>query len=200
MISLTSPVETRAHGWPAALKLALLAAATVGLFALRDPWWLGACFLGAMLLYALPGRVFLSTGLRRLWVVWPFVLLIGLWHLVTGEAAVGLAIVLRMVTAVALANLVTMTTRLSDMMALVERLLAPFARSGLPVRGIALAMALVVRFTPVLAARGQVLAHAWRARSHRSPGWRIVLPFAVAAIDDAEQVAEALRARGGMEK
>ena len=63
-----------------------------------------------------------------------------------------------------------------------------------------LAMALVVRFVPVLAAKGQALAMAWRARSQRPPGWRIIVPFAVTAIDDAEHVAEALRARGGMQK
>jgi len=65
-------------------------------------------------------------------------------------------------------------------------------------RGIGVAMALVVRFTPVLAVKGRALSLAWRARSRRKVGWRILVPFAVLAIDDAEHVAEALRARGGI--
>jgi biotin transport system permease protein len=198
MISLTSPVETRAHGWPAGAKLAALCAATLVLFAVENLAWQIAFCAGMLLLYALPGRTFLRVGLGRLRMLWPFVALIVLWHLLTDDAVAGLVIALRMVTAVGLANLVTMTTKLSDMMAVVRWLAAPLRRFGVKTRSLELAVALVVRFTPVLAAKGQMLSLAWRARSRRRPGWRIVMPFTVLAIDDAEQVAEALRARGGL--
>ena len=198
MISLTSPVETAAHRWPAGAKLAALCLATLVLFAVEDLWAQLVFCAGMLLLYALPGRAFLRAGLGRIWVLWPFVGLILLWHLLTGDGRAGLVIALRMVTAVGLANLVTMTTRLSDMMRVVRFLARPLRRFGLDSRGLELAVALVVRFTPVLAGKGQMLALAWRARAKRRPGWRIVPPFAVLAIDDAEHVAEALRARGGL--
>ena len=197
MISLTSPVETAAHGWPAGLKLGLLCVATVLLFAIDAPWLLALCCGLVLVVYALPGRRFFRAGAARLVALWPFVVLIVLWHVLTEEAAQGLSISLRLVAAVGLANLVTMTTRLSDMMALVERLAAPLAPLGLPPARMALAMALTVRFVPVLIQKGQLLRLSWRARSRRRAGWRIVLPFAVLAIDDAERVADALRARGG---
>lgn len=146
----------------------------------------------------MPGRVFLQSGAKRLGGLWPFVVIILAWHLVTADFADGVLVVTRMLTAVALANLVTMTTKLSDMMGVVRWLCAPLRWVGLPTRTIEVAMALVIRFTPVLAAKGQMLALAWRARSTRRPGWRITVPFAVTAIDDAEHVAEALRARGGL--
>jgi biotin transport system permease protein len=198
MISLTSPVETRAHGWPAGVKLALLCAATVVLFAVQDLALHAGFLLVTTLLYALPGLAFLRAGAGRLWVLWPFVVLILLWHLLTGDGPAGLLIVLRMITAVALANLVTMTTGLTDMMGVVRWLTTPLRWMGIGTQGIELAMALVIRFTPVLAAKGQALVLAWRARSVRRPGWRVIVPFAVTAIDDAEHVAEALRARGGI--
>ncbi|SFG85460.1 energy-coupling factor transporter transmembrane component T family protein [Sulfitobacter dubius] len=198
MISLTSPVETRAHGWPAGAKLGALCAATLLLFEIEDLVWQIAFCAGMLLLYALPGRAFLKGGLGRLWMLWPFVALILLWHVLTRDAEAGLVIVLRMITAVGLANLVTMTTKLSDMMAVVRWLAAPLRRFGVRTRSLELAVALVVRFTPVLAAKGQMLSLAWRARSRRRPGWRIIMPFTVLAIDDAEHVAEALRARGGL--
>ncbi|MEX3316490.1 energy-coupling factor transporter transmembrane protein EcfT [Sulfitobacter sp. PS-8MA] len=198
MISLTSPVETRAHGWPAGAKLGALCVATLLLFAVEAPGWQIAFCLGMVLLYALPGRAFLRVGLGRLRMLWPFVALILLWHLLTDDARAGLVIALRMVTAVGLANLVTMTTKLSDMMAVVRWLATPLRRFGLGTRSLELAVALVVRFTPVLAAKGQMLSLAWRARSRRRPGRRIIMPFTVLAIDDAEHVAEALRARGGL--
>jgi biotin transport system permease protein len=105
---------------------------------------------------------------------------------------------LRLVTAVALANLVTLTTRLDAMMAVVERAARPLERFGLSPRVLAVAIALVIRFTPVLLLRAGQLMEAWRARSPRRPGWRVVVPVTLAALDDAEHVAEALRARGGL--
>ena len=198
MISLTSPVETAAHRWPAGVKLGALCVTTVLLFAVK-PLAAHMAFCALMLLlYVLPGRVFFRAGLGRLRVVWPFVLLIVLWHLLMDDAKAGISIALRMITAVGLANLVTMTTRLSDLMGVVRFLSAPLRRFGISTTAIEVAVALVIRFTPVLADKGQLLHQAWRARAARRVGWRIVVPFAVLAIDDAEHVAEALRARGGL--
>ncbi len=198
MISLTSPVETAAHRWSAGPKLALLCGATVVLFAVGSTVWQLVFLMLTAFLYLLPGRVFALSGARRLWGLWPFVALILLWHAVTRDLSGGALIVFRMLTAVALANLVTMTTRLSDMMGVVRWLLMPLARLGFPARRVEMALALVIRFTPVLADKGKMLMLAWRARSPKRPGWRILIPFAVLAIDDAEHVAEALRARGGL--
>ena len=200
MISLTSPVRTRAHDWPAGAKLLGLCAASVALFASPYLWAQALAAFAVLALYALPGRLFLVHGLRRLWPLWPFVVLLILWHMVTGAPREGAVIVLRMLSAVGLANLVTMTTTLEAMMRVVNRLLRPFGRLGVNLRAIELAAAMVIRFTPVLAQKGGALALAWRARSRRRPGWRVIVPFMVLALDDADRVAEALRARGGFEK
>lgn len=199
MISLTSPVKTRAHGWPAGAKLLALCVASVALFAARDLWVQVGAAVGALVLYALPGRVFLLHGMRRLWPLWPFVAVLLAWHVVTGVPREGAMIALRMLSAVGIANLVTMTTTLGDMMAVVNWLLRPFARFGLNLAAIELAAAMVIRFTPVLAQKGSALALAWRARSSKRAGWRVIVPFMVLALDDADRVAEALRARGGFE-
>ncbi|QIE45868.1 energy-coupling factor transporter transmembrane protein EcfT [Pseudohalocynthiibacter aestuariivivens] len=198
MISLTSPVETRAHGWPAGAKLAALCAATMVLFAADGLVFHIAACATVLALYAAPGAVFLRAGLRRLRVLWPFLVIIALWHLITQSPVQGAVIALRLLTAVGLANLVTMTTRLSDMIAVVRWLATPLRRLGLNTAALEISIALVIRFTPALAAKGAQLAQSWRARSQRRLGWRIILPFALLAIDDADHVAEALRARGGV--
>lgn len=199
MISLTSPVNTRAHGWPAGGKLLALCLASVALFAVRDVWVHLLAATGVLVLYALPGQVFFKHGMRRLWPLWPFVAVILLWHIATGAAQDGMLICLRMLSAVGLANLVTMTTSLSQMMAVLRHLLRPFAWLGVNLRAIELAAAMVIRFTPVLALKGAALTMAWRARSRRRAGWRVIVPFMVLALDDADHVAEALRARGGFD-
>jgi biotin transport system permease protein len=197
MISLTSPVRTRAYGWPAGLKLSLLCIATAVLFIRQDIAFHVVAFAVTAAVYVLPGARFARAGARALWRLWPFVVLVAVWHLVIGAGGQGAVIVLRMLTAVGLANLVTMTTSLSQMIATVMWLVAPLAKIGLNTRALALGIALVVRFTPALADKGTALTQAWAARSPRRASWRIILPFAVLAIDDAEHVAEALRARGG---
>jgi biotin transport system permease protein len=195
---LTSPVKTRAHDWPAGAKLAALCGGTLVLFFLTNPWFQLAALLGTMALYAVPGRLFLKTGLRALKVLWPFLLVVGIWHLWEGSHAEGATILMRMITMVALANLVTMTTRLSDMIAVVQTLVAPLRRFGVNTRAFEIAMAMVIRMVPVLFTKASALIDAWKARSRRRPGWRIVFPFLLLALDDADHVSDALRARGGL--
>ncbi|WP_341485900.1 energy-coupling factor transporter transmembrane protein EcfT [Thioclava sp. GXIMD4215] len=198
MISLTSPVETRAHHWPAGPKLVALCLATALLFMTPGLWPPLLALAGAAGLYLAGGGRFARAGLRALRPLWPLVLVLALWHGLTADWVEGLRIVARFSAAVALANLVTMTTRLADMIDALNTLLRPVARLGLNTRALELAMALTIRFTPILAQKGQLLAQSWRARSPRRTNWHLVLPLGILALDDAEHVAEALRARGGV--
>lgn len=198
MLTLTCPIETRWHPLPAWAKLTMLAIATPVIFALPGPVSAVVALVGVTTLYLAEGGRFARHGLSMLRPLWPFVAILALWHGVTGDLIGGMALVARMLAAVALANLVTMTTRLDEMITIVERLAAPLARLGLAPRRLAVAIALVVRFTPVLLIRMRALAEAWRARSPRRANWRLVLPSLLVALDDADHVAEALRARGGL--
>ena len=198
MISLTSPVETKAHHWSAGLKLAALCLSTLVLFSI-DSLVIKSAFLAFIItLYALPGPIFMRYGLLKLRILWPFILIVFLWHLWIQELLQGVAIIIRMICAVALANLVTMTTKLSDMIDVVHFLTQPLQRFGLNPRVLELSIALVIRMTPVLLNKGENLGMAWKARSTRRSSWKIILPFTLIALDDADQVAEALRARGGL--
>lgn len=198
MLTLTSTVETPLHGVRAGIKLAALCVFTALLFQMQGPVALATAAAGVALIYAAFGMGFAAQGVRLLRPLWPFAVVIGVWHLWTADLAGGAVILLRLFTAVAAANLVTMTTRLSDMIAVIERLAAPLRHAGLPPRRLALAFALVIRFIPVLSDRMRQITAAWRARSPRRPGWRVLLPATLAALDDADHVAEALRARGGV--
>jgi biotin transport system permease protein len=197
MLTLTSPVETWAHPLPAGLKLATMAVVTTGLFALKTPLPLAAACAATLALYATGGRLFTLTGLCLLYPLWPFLLIVGLWHLWTGDLAGGATVLLRLLAAVALANFVTMTTRLSDMIQVFQWLARPLAGFGLSPRRLALAVALTIRFIPVMLDRLSQISQSWSARSPRRPRWRVLVPATLAALDDADRAAEALRARGG---
>ncbi|MDZ4394744.1 energy-coupling factor transporter transmembrane component T [Cypionkella sp.] len=195
MLSLTSPIQTYAHRLPAGLKLALLCGYTILLFALKSPAHLGLAALPLALCIAAGGAQFARVSLHMLRPLLPFIVIVALWHLITQDPGGG-PILIRMITAVAAANFVTMTTRLSDMIAVIEKLARPLSPI-LPPKTLALAIALTIRFTPTLLIRAGQIAEAWRARSPKRPGWRVLLPTTLAALDDADRVAEALRARGG---
>ncbi|MBL0374724.1 energy-coupling factor transporter transmembrane protein EcfT [Rhizobium sp. KVB221] len=203
MLTLTSPFETRFHRVPAGAKLAALTVATLIVMPLSQPWPILLAATIAAALYLSEGPRFSIHGLRMLRPLWPFLAVLVLWHGFSGgwqptEVWAGAAIGIKMLTAVALANLVTMTTRLDQMIAVLERVASPLRHVGLSPRVLAVSIALVIRFVPVLMGRAGQIAESWRARSSSRPNWRIVAPVTLAAIDEAEQIAEALRARGGI--
>jgi biotin transport system permease protein len=195
MLTPTLAVETALHRLPAAAKLAGIAGLGVLLGLITNPLMLAA-------ILALLWLAFLPLGLaeaarlpRRLWPLWPFVLVIGGWHLFRGTPETGLAIILRMLTMFGAATLLLLTTRFDALLAAFAALFRPFERLGLPVDRIALALAMAVRFIPVLSQRAGDLAQAWRARSPRKPRHRLLVPLTLAALDEADHAAEALRAR-----
>lgn len=198
MLTLCSPVDTALHRWPAGVKLAAVALGSAAILAISALPVMAGVLVALALVYLAQGRAFARAGLRLLRPLWPFFVVLAVWHLWTADLARGALLAGRMLAAVGLANLVTMTTRLDAMLAVLERLLSPLAGLGLRPRVLALAMALVIRFVPVLLDKARDLRQAWRARSPRRVGAGIVLPLALAALDDADHVAEALRARGGL--
>ncbi len=199
MLALTSSIRTPYHRWRAGVKLALVSAGVFALYLIDSPAGLVGGGGVVLLAYLVAGTAFLREGLRLLRPLWIFVVIVGLWHLLLGEMQTGINVILRLIAAVGLANLVTMTTRLDDLTDLVRWLLSPLERLGLRTAPLGHAISLVVRFTPVLLGKAASLMEAWRARSLRRPGWQIVMPVTLIALDDAEQVAEALRARGGLD-
>ena len=198
MLSLTSPIKTPYHRLPATAKLALLCAFTFALFQTSDLTILAGALAFVVILYTLPGARFFRIGIDRLLPIWPFLAIILIWHLVTVEYAAGVGVGVRLVAAVSLANLVTMTTRLDDLADVAIQLTKPLNRFGMSGRSIGIAMALVVRFTPVLAGKVMCLLESWKSRSAAKPNWRLIIPFSSLALDDADHVAEAIKARGGI--
>ena len=198
MLSLASPIKTPYHQLRPAIKFAFLCGFTLAVFLVGEPVFLAGAFVLVVALYLVPGVRFGLLGLKRMAPVWPFVAIIAVWHVFTGDHAGGIEIGLRLLATVALANLVTMTSRLDDLAAIARRLLAPFERIGVNSSGTGIAVALVVRFTPVLVQKTGLLIESWRSRSRSRPGWRLVIPVVALALDDADHVAESLRARGGV--
>ncbi len=197
MLSFESPVLTPWHRVPVVFKFIAVCLCSLLLFVFDDLWVQMAALICVVALYSMGGMPFMQAGFLRIKFLWLIVLFIILLHALTGTPAQGLGIALRLISIVALSNLMTMTSRLSDLLAMLHSALLPLRALNINTRPVELAIALVIRFTPVLISKSTLLSNSWRMRSAKRPGWRIVFPISLAAIDDAEQVAQALKARGG---
>ena len=200
MLAISIAGSSWAHRARVGFKILALAVISIMLFFVTSWIALTILLLGVIILYLLISREVLLKGLYlmrpMLWVV----CLIGAFHVFRGEFLTGCIVCLRLVILVSLANFVTLTSRLTDMIELFLWLLSPLKRIGIPVAPIGLALGMVMRFTPVLITRASQLSESWRARGLKQTNWRIILPLFITVVDDADKVAEALRARGGIGK
>lgn len=182
------------HRVPAGLKLLALAGVSVGLFMLDEPVPLAGVLAAVLALAWAAGAMKAVTDLRPLLLV---IVLSVAAHVALGDWRLGIAVGFRIAALVILAGIVSATTPLTEMLTVFDRLLAPLRWLGVSTRPVSVALVMTLRFAPMLALRWRTLAAAWRARSARRPGWRLMIPFVVGVLDDADRAAEALTARGG---
>ncbi len=189
------PANSVLHRAPAGAKLALLAGSITGLLLLDDLRWLTAAAAAIAGLYAVarvPPRVALGQVKPVLWFA---AFLFAVQTLLT-DWATAAGIVLTLVLAVALAALVTLTTRVSAMIDVVETVLGPLRRFGVRPDRIGLVLALTIRGVPVVAGIAGTVREAQRARGASGPPWALLVPVLVRVLRHADALGDALTARG----
>lgn len=184
------------HRLPAGLKLAALALAGVGLFMVSDWRALAAVLAGAALLVWRSG-VGAAAWWRQTRGLALIVLAVGLFTgLMQGwpHAAV---VVLRVAALIGLAMAVTLTTPVPALIDVCERALRPAERLGLlNAAQVALALALALRFIPEIWRNYQEIREAQAARGLGAHPLALLVPLVVRTLKRAEEVAQAIDARG----
>lgn len=196
MISLYMAGDSWAHRLPARVKLGFLFALSLLVLPFNTLLFSAGLLVFVVMLYASLGR----QGLEKLKVVRPLLWMMAiilLVHVVLGDIELGIIAVFRLLAMVLLATFISITTRMEALMDAVEPLFRPLRVFGISPRRVSLAVALVIRFVPVLLAVYASLQEAYKARTARSNSWRLLAPFALHAIKTTDHVAEALTARGG---
>jgi biotin transport system permease protein len=190
------PGTTVLHRSPAGLKLLGLGGAiTLMSVMVGTPLRLAVATVAvavAVLMSRIGIRV-LAAQLRP--VLWVVVFIFGFQLLFTDwrRAVVVCGILL---LSVALAAVVTATTRTTEMLGAITGALQPLARFGFPVDQVALALALTIRAIPLMIETVAQVEEARRARGLRFSPRVVVAPVVVAALRTADGFAEALVARG----
>ncbi|MGY1814800.1 CbiQ family ECF transporter T component [Blastococcus sp. SYSU D00820] len=195
-LSLYVPVASPVHRAPAGLKLALLAALAVALFAVDRL----AVVAGALVAILLVGLLAARLPARAVWTqvrpVWPWLVVLLAFHLLVTDWRTGALVALRLLTLVAAAAVVTTTTRVTEIVAVVETLARPLSVFGVRPARIGLVIAMTLRFIPLIAERASRIREAQAARGASGMRWGLLVPLLVQVLRLANTLGEALDARG----
>jgi biotin transport system permease protein len=189
------PGSSVLHRAPAGIKLVGLAAVEVVVaLAARTPAAVGVAAVATVAAFAVAGVPVRTAG-RLLRPIIVLAVLVGAaqWFYAGQHQAVVVAG--QLVVAVALAVLVTVTTRTSALLDAVERGLGPLRVVGVEPSRVALTLALAVRSVPVVGDLLAELREAQRARGATGVT-TLGIPLVVRTVQHAESLGEALAARG----
>jgi biotin transport system permease protein len=192
---LYQPGTSALHRLPAGAKLLALAVLLSALVIASSTSAVGIGLALTAAGYGLAG-VGWRVALAQVWPLrWFAVVLLALqWWLSGAERA--LVTVGGLVVAVALAGLVTVTTRVTAMTAAFAAAMRPLRVVGVDPDRVALLMALGIRAVPVVAGLAAEVREAHRARGLRLDPRTYGVPLVVRTLRHADTMGEALAARG----
>lgn len=195
MMGMYVPGDSLLHRVGAAPKLLALLFAGVGVFLLTLLPAVAAANLAAAGLYLVAGLPARET-LRQLRPVAILLAAIFLFHAVLAGWQAGLAVVLRISALVLLATLVTLTTRLSDMIDTLTAALGPLRYVGASPERIGLVLSVAIRLVPLLLRELQRVREAQKTRGLERSVVALMIPFLVGTLRLARDMGDAIEARG----
>ncbi|HCS60241.1 MAG TPA: hypothetical protein DIW46_02425 [Microbacterium sp.] len=195
MISLYRPGGSILHRLSAGVKLAVLAVLAFVLSVYpHEALSIGVALGGVVLAYVV-ARVPWSVFFRQLWQLRVLVAVLAVFLAVFVSPLAAWVNTGRVVAIVMLAGLLALTTRMGDLLDVLQRLLTPLRRVGVNADAISMTISLCITMVPVIASHAAIVREAQQARNVRL-GVRTVVPLLVMALRHADDVGDALAARG----
>ncbi|HEY4665592.1 MAG TPA: energy-coupling factor transporter transmembrane protein EcfT [Comamonas sp.] len=196
MGSLYSEHLTWLHRLSPALKLVLMAVLSTALFMVHAPTIMLGCALACCVLWLSLGKA-TRVARRLILSVLVAALLIAAFHAYMGNYDLAIVSALRLACASTLGVALTVTTHPTHILQLLETLLAPLSRLGFPAQRFALQLALMMRFIEHFFVQWKRLDDAYRLRTGKAGGFRLLAPLSIQMLQTAKRVADALFARLG---
>ncbi|WP_243225786.1 energy-coupling factor transporter transmembrane protein EcfT [Microbacterium sp. CIAB417] len=195
MRSLYRAGSSPLHRMPAGAKLAGLAVCALVLsLHPHDPVSIAIALGAVATLYAL-ARMPVRVLAAQLWQLrWMILVLGGLLFVFTSPQN-ALISTGRVVALVLLAGLLTLTTTMGALLDVLHRMLRPLRRVGIDADAVAMTVSLTITMIPVVAGFAGRVREAQQARGVRL-GIRSAVPLFVMALRHADDVGDALAARG----
>lgn len=188
--------DTIIHRIPAAVKfLALISFILVTSLAVKTIAWAALSLSIPLVLFPV-ARIPLRVAVGQL--APPLYLLVALAAFQWWQKDLTSAVImfLTIYAAVTAAVLLTLATKVSEMMDSFDRALAPLGRLGVPVENITLAMSLTIRLLPLMLGTVLEVLDARKARGATASLTAFGTPVIIRSIRRARAMGEALHARG----
>ncbi|WP_169570002.1 energy-coupling factor transporter transmembrane component T family protein [Sneathiella limimaris] len=187
------PANSIIHKLPAGLKLVFLVVLGTLIFQVeRLDVLIG--LLGVIALLVIAAKLPLKIVWRQLKpAIWVLAFIFAIQFLMIGWE-VATFIVLRFAVLILAAGIVTVTTKVSDLVAAIETVLRPFRKWVSPEK-VSMAITLAIRFIPLLASITEEVRAAQKVRGNDRNMLAILVPVIVRTLKMATEVAEALDAR-----
>jgi biotin transport system permease protein len=199
-LALYVPRASPVHRTPAGVKVLALAGLAVLVFAVPTLPVAAGTLAGVALLGMLVARLPAGLLARQARAVSIWLVAIVAVHALATDWLTGVGTALRLLALVMAAAVVTGTTRVTAMVAVVERVCAPLRLLGVRPARVGLVLAMALRFIPLVAERADRIREAQAARGGSVRGLRAVrttvVPLIVQVLQLATTVSEALDARG----
>ena len=194
-LGLYWPGTSLLHRIPAGWKMLGLFAALLGLILLHHPWQYGIGVLvvaGTFALARIPAR----TALRQLWPLRWLLLLIAVVQVVFSGWSAAALVVGGLIIGIGLATLLTLTTKVTAILDVCQRLLRPLTRIGVDPDRVGLVLAMTIRCLPLLTGIVEQVSQARKARGLGFSLVALVVPVVVRSLRTADAMGDALIARG----
>jgi len=199
VIGLYRPGTSLLHRAPALLKLAALGVAMVLVGLVADPLVLAGELVAVVLLYALAGIPPTAAWPQIGPILWILVFAVPVQVLLAGGSVEGWTTAAlmagRLLVAVALAALFTLTTTVTAVLEAFQIVLRPFHR-WVDADRVGLLVALTIRCIPLVAEIVREVLDARRARGAQGSVVALAVPVVVRSLYAADAIGEALAARG----
>ncbi|WP_455480979.1 energy-coupling factor transporter transmembrane component T family protein [Bartonella sp. B12(2025)] len=194
MIGLYLPRDTFVHRLRPGIKLLSLIVCATVLFTVSSILILLLFLLFVALLYRI-SKIPLDNILKQLKSMGLFLVLIFVFQVAFKGWLTGFEIILRLISLVFLASLVSLTTKVSDMVSAIETWLQPLRHLGLNSSKFSMVLSMAIRFIPVIAEKFNEVREAQQARGFYTNIFAFAMPLIIRTIRMASEVAEALDAR-----
>ncbi|UTO29143.1 energy-coupling factor transporter transmembrane component T family protein [Bartonella harrusi] len=194
MIGLYLPKDTLIHRLKPEIKLVFLTLCGTIIFMVSSVFVLSLFLLFVALLYGI-AKIPFNNILKQLKSMILFLVLIFVFQVIFKSWLTGFEVILRLISLVFLASLVSLTTKVSDMVNAIETWIQPFQRFGINPSKFSMVLSMAIRFIPVVSEKFNEVREAQRARGFDTNITALAMPLIIRTIRMASEVAEALEAR-----
>lgn len=196
MFATYQPGTSLLHRLPAGVKILLVCALILAVsLTVREAWHVLPALGLAAVLYVI-GRIRPRAAWDQIRPVSPMLIAILALQWIVADLDTALRVSGSLLVAITVAGLVALTTRMSDLLDAVTRAAQPLRHVGVSPDRVALVLVLTIRAIPLLARQLRQVTEARKARGLGMSIRALVVPTVLGALTTADQLGDALAARG----